>query len=48
MLVTANGRASDGAWVEPDYVIRDLTEAARIIGLLGSGARARRPSDLPA
>jgi D-glycero-D-manno-heptose 1,7-bisphosphate phosphatase len=48
MLVSANGRASDGAWVEPDYVIRDLTEAARIIGLLGSGARAPRPSDLPA
>jgi histidinol phosphatase-like enzyme len=48
MLVSADGRASDGAWIEPDYVIRDLTEAARIIRTLGQGTRAARPTDLPA
>jgi len=48
MLVSADGRASDGAWIEPDYVIRDLTEAARIIRTLGHGTRAARPTDLPA
>jgi D-glycero-D-manno-heptose 1,7-bisphosphate phosphatase len=31
MLVSDNGRASDGDCVGPDYVIRDLLEAARII-----------------
>jgi D-glycero-D-manno-heptose 1,7-bisphosphate phosphatase len=32
MLVSADGRATDGEWVEPDYIVRDLVEAARIIG----------------
>lgn len=48
LLVSANGRASDGAWVEPDYLIRDLTEAARIIEALGSGAPRPRPAGLTA
>jgi D-glycero-D-manno-heptose 1,7-bisphosphate phosphatase len=47
MLVSDNGRASDGAWVEPDYVIRDLPEAARIVAKLEADAlvsgRARLP-----
>jgi D-glycero-D-manno-heptose 1,7-bisphosphate phosphatase len=36
MLVSANGRASDGEWIEPDFVVGDLTAAARIIEALGS------------
>lgn len=48
MLVSANGRASDGAWVEPDYLIRDLTEAARIIETLDSGAPHPRRAGLTA
>jgi D-glycero-D-manno-heptose 1,7-bisphosphate phosphatase len=31
MLVCADGRAADGEWVEPDYIVRDLLEAARVI-----------------
>ena len=31
MLVSADGRAADGEWVEPDYIVRDLLEAARVI-----------------
>ena len=31
MLVSADGRAADGEWVEPDYIVRDLVEAARVI-----------------
>jgi D-glycero-D-manno-heptose 1,7-bisphosphate phosphatase len=34
MLVSGDGRASDGDWVEPDYIIRDLLEAARIVANL--------------
>jgi D-glycero-D-manno-heptose 1,7-bisphosphate phosphatase len=34
MLVSNDGRASDGDWVEPDYVIRDLLEAVRIVANL--------------
>jgi D-glycero-D-manno-heptose 1,7-bisphosphate phosphatase len=36
MLVSADGRTTDGEWVQPDYVIRDLAEAARIITELTS------------
>lgn len=31
LLVSPDGRASDGECVEPDYVIRDLLEAVRIV-----------------
>jgi D-glycero-D-manno-heptose 1,7-bisphosphate phosphatase len=31
MLVSADGRAADGEWVEPDYIVRDLLEAAHVI-----------------
>ena len=31
MLVSADGEAKDGEWVQPDYVVSDLVEAARII-----------------
>jgi D-glycero-D-manno-heptose 1,7-bisphosphate phosphatase len=34
MLVTDDGRATDGGWVEPDYLIRDLLEAVRIVANL--------------
>jgi D-glycero-D-manno-heptose 1,7-bisphosphate phosphatase len=34
MLVTDDGRATDGDWVEPDYLIRDLLEAVRIVANL--------------
>lgn len=34
LLVSQDGRASDGGWVEPDYVVRDLLEAVRIIAEL--------------
>jgi D-glycero-D-manno-heptose 1,7-bisphosphate phosphatase len=34
LLVSADGRAADEEWVEPDYIIRDLREAARIIAQL--------------
>ena len=34
MLVSAEGRAADGAWVEPDYIVRDLVEAAQVIDQL--------------
>jgi D-glycero-D-manno-heptose 1,7-bisphosphate phosphatase len=36
MLVSADGRAADGDWVQPDYIIRDLVEAARIVAELAS------------
>jgi D-glycero-D-manno-heptose 1,7-bisphosphate phosphatase len=36
ILVSADGRAADGEWIQPDYVSRDLTEAARIIAELAS------------
>jgi D-glycero-D-manno-heptose 1,7-bisphosphate phosphatase len=32
MLVSETGRDSEGKLVEPDYVIRDLLEAARLLG----------------
>jgi D-glycero-D-manno-heptose 1,7-bisphosphate phosphatase len=31
MLVSRDGFAADGGWVEPDYVIPDLVAAARIV-----------------
>jgi D-glycero-D-manno-heptose 1,7-bisphosphate phosphatase len=34
MLVSDDGRARDPGWVEPDYVIRDLLEAVRIVANL--------------
>lgn len=40
MLVSADGRARDGAWVEPDFVVGNLLEAARITAELREGARA--------
>jgi histidinol-phosphate phosphatase family protein len=43
MLVSASGRASDGAWVEPDFVVGSLLEAARITEELEGGPRARGP-----
>jgi D-glycero-D-manno-heptose 1,7-bisphosphate phosphatase len=30
VLVSADGRAADGLWVEPHFVVRDLLEAARL------------------
>jgi D-glycero-D-manno-heptose 1,7-bisphosphate phosphatase len=36
ILVSGNGRTSDGEWIEPDFVVRDLVEAARLIEALGS------------
>jgi phosphoglycolate phosphatase-like HAD superfamily hydrolase len=41
MLVSASGRASDGAWVEPDFVVGSLLEAARITEELEGGLRTR-------
>ena len=38
MLVSATGRASDGQGPAPDYVVRDLREAAGIIENLGRSA----------
>jgi D-glycero-D-manno-heptose 1,7-bisphosphate phosphatase len=38
MLVSGSGRASDGQGPAPDYVVRDLREAAAIIGKLERGA----------
>lgn len=40
LLVSASGRASDGAWVEPDFVVGSLLEAARLTEELGGGMRA--------
>lgn len=34
MLVSKDGLAADGGWVEPDYVIPDLPAAARIVAQL--------------
>lgn len=42
MLVSADGTARDGLPASPDYVIRDLTEAARIIEALQTGAPPQR------
>ncbi len=45
MLVSASAAASDGKPAHPDYVVRDLIEAARIIdppaGLSAAGASAK-------
>jgi D-glycero-D-manno-heptose 1,7-bisphosphate phosphatase len=35
MLISTDGRAADDGWVEPDYIVRDLLEAARIIDAPG-------------
>jgi D-glycero-D-manno-heptose 1,7-bisphosphate phosphatase len=39
MLVSNDGRAYDADWVKPDYVIRDLLEAVRIVEDLETVAR---------
>jgi D-glycero-D-manno-heptose 1,7-bisphosphate phosphatase len=39
MLVSNDGSALDGEWVEPHYVIRDLLEAVRIVAYLEAEAR---------
>jgi len=42
MLISSTGRATDDAWVEPDYIIRDLPAAVRIVAQLatsGSGSK---------
>jgi len=48
MLVSADGRASDGIHTEPDYVVASLLEAARITAQLGDGAVTPRRRVLPA
>ena len=48
VLVSADGRASDGIPAEPDYVVASLLEAARITAQLGDGAPAPRRPVLPA
>lgn len=48
MLVSADGRASDGIHTEPDYVVASLLEAARITTQLGDGVPAPRRRVLPA
>jgi D-glycero-D-manno-heptose 1,7-bisphosphate phosphatase len=48
VLVSADGRASDGIPAEPDYVVASLLEAARITAQLGDGAAAPRRPVLPA
>jgi histidinol-phosphate phosphatase family protein len=48
MLISADGRASDGLAAEPDYVVPSLLEAARITAALGDGAPAPRRQVLPA
>ena len=47
MLVSADGRASDGLPTQPDYVVASLLEAARITAQLGTGARAPGRRMLP-
>jgi D-glycero-D-manno-heptose 1,7-bisphosphate phosphatase len=42
MLVSADGRAADGLWVEPDFVVRDLLEAAQLT--VSQDAAATRPA----
>lgn len=37
MLISANGRATDEEWVEPDYIVRDLLEASEIVDRLAQG-----------
>jgi D-glycero-D-manno-heptose 1,7-bisphosphate phosphatase len=36
LLISSNGRATDDAWVQPDYIVRDLGEAVPIVEQLGS------------
>ena len=48
MLVSADGRASDGIPTAPDYVVAGLLEAARLTAELGDGARSRARPVLPA
>jgi D-glycero-D-manno-heptose 1,7-bisphosphate phosphatase len=48
MLVSADGRASDGIPARPDFVVADLLEAARITAQLGEGAPAPGRRVLPA
>ena len=48
MLVSADGRASDGIHTEPDYVVASLLEAVRITTQLGDGVPAPRRRVLPA
>ena len=38
MLVSSDGRACDADWVKPDYVIRDLLEAVRLVADLETAA----------
>jgi histidinol-phosphate phosphatase family protein len=44
MLVSADGRAADGLWVEPHFVVRDLLEAARLTLSHGGAAGGGRPA----
>ncbi len=41
MLVSSDGRAADDGWVEPDYIVADLMEAARIVARLAPPGRRR-------
>ncbi len=36
MLISSDGRATDDGWVEPDYILGDLMQAARVIERLES------------
>jgi hypothetical protein len=47
MLVSNDGRACDGDWVKPDYVIRDLLEAVRLVAALETVARDCGGDGLP-
>lgn len=44
MLVSADGRAADGLWVEPDFVVRDLLEAAHLTLAAAGAARRGEPA----
>jgi D-glycero-D-manno-heptose 1,7-bisphosphate phosphatase len=48
ILVSADGRTSDGLPATPDYVVAGLLEAARITSQLGEGAAAPGRRVLPA
>lgn len=48
MLVSADGRASDGIETQADYVVASLLEAARITTHLGEGAPTATHRVLPA
>jgi D-glycero-D-manno-heptose 1,7-bisphosphate phosphatase len=39
MLISENGRASDGECIVPDFIVRDLAEAAAVIEALESRAQ---------